>query len=52
MLLVDKSMMGVFGAVPFVVVLPPGALLLAFDVTTEPVVVVVDVGDGELEDVL
>jgi hypothetical protein len=51
MLLVDKSMMGVFGTGPFVVLFPP-ALLLAFEVTIEPDVVVVEVGDGELEDVL
>lgn len=52
---VDKSMIGVFGAVPLSVLLTPTvapALLFALDVTMEPGVAVVDVGDGELDDVL
>lgn len=51
MLLVDKSMIGVLGAVPLLFVDPP----LLFEFVLPPVaidVVVVDVGDGELDDAL
>lgn len=53
MLLVDKSIIGVFEVVPllFVVPLPPPL----FEFVVPPVaidVVVVDVGDGELDDAL